>query len=195
MSSEGARRFELWIGLRNILVHAYAKIDSERLFEALKEVEELGTIIEEAERFIEERSLDPKPRRMDEVLNEVRRILEKKSYVVFVYVFGSRIRGVSTSRSDTDVAIYTEGKITWRDFIGLLNELEDGTDMKVDLVHLNTAPPLLAYEVVSTGTTITDRDRVKRVDYEVKVAKEFPDLKPMLENFYKTLLKTHRNSQ
>jgi len=193
LNSEDARRFELWIGLRNILVHAYTKIDYGKLFEALEEVNELDVIRGDIGRFIEEKSIDPEPHRVDDVLSKVRGVLEAKSNILFAYAFGSRVRGDYTLRSDVDVAVYTEGRITWRNLVELMNELEDATGMRVDLVHLNTAPSLLAYEIATTGITIIDRDPIKRVDYEVKAIKEFLDLKPRLKELYETLLKTHQS--
>jgi len=71
-----------------------------------------------------------------------------------------------------------------------MNTLEDELKCRVDLVHLNTAPPSLAYEVISTGILVLDKRPEERVEYEVKVLKEYLDLKPRLEEYFKAILKT-----
>jgi len=125
---------------------------------------------------------------LEDVLEKIRRVLEGRKFVVFAYLFGSRVRGGYTLKGDVDVAIYTEGGVSWRDLADTLNALEDELKCRVDLVHLNTAPPSLAYEVISTGVLVLDRRPDERVEYEVRVLKEYLDLKPRLEEYFKTVL-------
>jgi len=44
LDEESSERLELWIGLRNVLVHGYASIDYGKLAEAPREVDELKEI-------------------------------------------------------------------------------------------------------------------------------------------------------
>jgi len=126
---------------------------------------------------------------LEDILERVRRVLEGRKFVVFAYLFGSSVRGGYTLKGDVDVAIYTEGDVSWRDLADALNALEDELKCRVDLVHLNTAPPSLVYEVIATGVLALDRRPGERVEYEVRVLKEYLDLKPKLEEYFETVLK------
>ena len=188
LGDEESRRLESWIGLRNILVHGYARVDYEKLYEALKDVEEFEHIIEKMYGYVESRGIDPKGVTSGEVVAGVKSVLERYEDVVFAYIFGSHATGTARERSDVDVAVYTAKPLGWRDLVKLTLELEDILGLKVDVVDLRTAPPLLAYEVVSKGVLVLERSREERVEFEVRVLKEYLDLKPRLERYYRELL-------
>jgi len=135
-----------------------------------------------------EKNIDPSEE-LDDILEKIRRVLEPRSFVVFAYVFGSRVHGRYAVKNDVDVAIYTDEEASWRNLVDTLNALEDELKCRVDLVHLNTAPPSLAYEVISTGVLALDKRPEQRVEYEVRVLKEYLDLKPRLEEYFKSLFK------
>ncbi len=190
LGDEDARRLELWIGLRNILVHGYARIDVEKLLQALQEAGELREIASKLVSFIVERDLDPGVGdELRELVEKVRRVLEKRSFVVFAYIFGSRVRRERAVKGDVDVAIYAGRGLSWRELVEMMNELEDLVGTRVDLVDLSTAPLTLAYEAVKTGVVALDRDPEKRVEYEVKILREYLDLKPRLENYFRTVIR------
>ncbi len=56
LSRGNAEKLKLWIGLRNALVHAYARINVKKVYKALGEMEEL-------EREVRGMSIDPEKRR------------------------------------------------------------------------------------------------------------------------------------
>ncbi|ADN50506.1 type VII toxin-antitoxin system MntA family adenylyltransferase antitoxin [Vulcanisaeta distributa] len=195
LSDETGRLFELWIGFRNVLVHGYAVIDPERLIEALNEVDELDRVINEISNFIRDKSIDPADSQsinssgeLTNLINKARQVLERLDFVVFAYVFGSRAIGRAHPGSDIDIAIFTNRELSWKEFVSVMITLEDVLGLKVDLVHLNKAPLLLTYEAVSRGVLILDRDPERRINFEVKMIKEFLDLKPRLARYYSTLL-------
>jgi len=189
LDEEDVRKLELWIGFRNILVHGYGHIDLERLLEALQEIEELKRIAGKLASFITEKELDPEEEELGESIEKIRKVLEGRDYIVFAYVFGSRVHGEYTVKGDVDIAIYTKGDITWRELASTLNSLEDEFRTRVDLVHLNTASPALAYAIIATGIVVLDREPEERIDYEVKTIKEYLDLKPRFEQYFKTVIK------
>ena len=185
LDDEESRRLELWISLRNILVHGYARLDYEKLYEALSGVEELEHIIEKMHGYVESKSVDPEVAASQELVARVRGVLERYEGIVFAYIFGSHAKGTAREGSDVDVAVYTAKPLGWRDLVKLTLELEDTLGSKVDVVDLRTAPPLLAYEVVSKGVPVLERSREERVEFEVRVLKEYLDLKPRLERYYR----------
>lgn len=188
LDASEARKLELWIDLRNILVHGYAEIDYEKLYGALSEVEELEHLVNKIYRYTADKNIDSEVRGDEDFVAKVREVLEKKSNILFAYIFGSRATSGYRDRSDIDVAIYAENLLKWREFIELALELEDYLGVRVDLVDLRTAPLLLAYEVISNGIVIIDRSREKRVEFETKILKEYLDLKPRLERYYSEIL-------
>lgn len=188
LDGDEVRKLELWIDLRNILVHGYAEIDYEKLYEALNEVEELEHLINKIYKYVADKNIDPKTNGCENLVARAREVLEKRSDIVFAYVFGSRATDGYGDRSDIDIAIYTESPLKWREFVELALELEDNLGIKVDLVDLRTAPLLLAYEIISNGVVIVDRDREKRLEFEAKILREYLDLKPRLERYYSDIL-------
>jgi len=190
LGEEDSRRFELWIGFRNILVHGYARLDPERLLQALREVEELKDIGDRLASFIAGRGLNPEvDEELRELAEKVRGVLETKGFVAFAYIFGSRVRGGYMVKGDVDIAIYAGRDLSWRELVEMANELEDLVGSRVDLVDLGTAPLTLAHEVVKTGIVALDRDPGRRVEYEVKVLREYLDLKSRLEDYFATLIR------
>ncbi len=100
------------------------------------------------------------------------------------YVFGSHAKGKATLRSDVDVDIYAHGDVGWRELIRLTHKLEDKLGRRVDLVLLNEATPLLAYEVISRGVPVICRNPAEKVEYEVKTLKEFLDVRQKLTRYH-----------
>ena len=189
LSFEKAKKLELWIGFRNILVHAYAKINVSEVFDALNSIDELENIIHELREGIELKGIDPEVLQGNNgVIPRILSVLHRKEYIVFAYLFGSRAKGTATKKSDIDIAIYAIRHLNWREVVELIHELEDVTKRRVDLVVLNNAPLLLAYEIILNNKVILDRDPEKRINYEVKILHKYLDLKPRLEKYFKELL-------
>jgi hypothetical protein len=65
-----------------------------------------------------------------------------------------------------------------------MHELEDRLSKRVDVVDLWIAPLLLAYEVVSKGLVVVDRDSEERINFEIRIMKEYLDMRPRLEKYY-----------
>ena len=188
LGDDEAKRLELWIGLRNILVHGYARIDYGKIYEVLNEVDELKYFVEKIYEYVRSRGIDPQDEVSREVMGKVRDVLGRYGDVVFAYIFGSYATGKRREGSDVDIAIYTRRSMGWREYIRLIFELEDKLGVSVDVVDLRTAPLLLAYEVITKGIVVIDRNREERVNFETKILKEFLDLKPRLERHYSKII-------
>jgi len=125
--------------------------------------------------FIMEEEIDPEESKEElrETMEKIRKVLEGRDYIVFGYFFGSRVHGEYAVKGDVDIAIYTKGDITWRELASTLNALEDEFRTRIDLVHLNTVSPTLAYIIITTGIVVLDREPEERINYEVKIIKEY----------------------
>ena len=116
--------------------------------------------------------------------------------VVAAYLFGSVARGRADSLSDVDVAVLldenvdAEGRVE-RQLCFMMN-LDEYADREVQVVLLNQASPLLAYQVVRDGVLLHERNRTERIAFEVRTRKVYFDLKPWLDFHTHALFKDIR---
>jgi predicted nucleotidyltransferase len=106
--------------------------------------------------------------------------------IAAAYLFGSVARGTAKPGSDVDVGIlYSEEPPRTLDGLGLglEGELEDLLKLPVQVVVLNRAPVDLIIRVLRDGKLLVDRDRSKRVRFEVRARNEFWDLEPILRRY------------
>lgn len=112
--------------------------------------------------------------------------------VVAAYLFGSFAQGRATWNSDVDIAILlaetTDSLVVGKRQLTLMNELRAFADREVDVVMLNTAPPVLQHQVLQYGRLLYERDRKARVEFEVRAGQIYADLQPMYELHTRDLL-------
>ena len=105
---------------------------------------------------------------------------------VAVYLYGSVARGTAREGSDVDVGVLLE-KDPPRTLQGLKldleADLEDLVEVPVQLIVLNRAPVDLIHRVLRDGKLLLDRDRSKRIQFEVKARSEYFDLLPILQRY------------
>lgn len=103
-----------------------------------------------------------------------------------VYLFGSLARGEATDASDVDVAVlFDQAPEPALSGAGLTLEgdIERHLGRPVDLVNLNRAPADLVHRVLRDGVIVFDRDRSRRLRFEVDKRNEFFDLEPVRRNY------------
>ena len=103
--------------------------------------------------------------------------------IAAAYLFGSVARGTAGPASDVDVGIlYSEEPPRTLKGLGFDLEwkLEKLLKLPVQVVVLNRAPVDLVIRVLRDGRLLVDRDRSKRVQFEVRARNEFWDLEPIL---------------
>lgn len=106
--------------------------------------------------------------------------------VVAVYLFGSVARGTDGPSSDVDVAVLFEEPPPARlggPRLVLEGELERALGRRVDLIVLNQAPADLGIRVLRDGHLLLERDRSRRIAFEVRTRNEAFDLAPMLATY------------
>jgi uncharacterized protein len=124
------------------------------------------------------------------VLDEAELIafLKTQPDIVAAYLFGSLAQGRATPRSDIDVAVLLKqipkqlGGATDRQ-LKLMDDFRRFADREVDVVILNTAPPVLIDQALRYGRRLYESDRAERVDFEVRAGQEYADLQPMYDFF------------
>jgi len=124
------------------------------------------------------------------LINKLIHFLKKEEAILFCYLFGSRAYGKSLSRSDIDLALYLDEKKCKDLFekrLELIAKISKILKKEADITTLNTAPPFLKYVVLKEGKLIFERDKEKRIDFELKSINEYFDFKPILERYYQRL--------
>jgi predicted nucleotidyltransferase len=111
--------------------------------------------------------------------------------VLAAYLFGSYATGKARPESDVDLAVLLSGTDDMERFerrLRLMGEVEEALGRRpADVVVLNDAPPLLAYQVLRYGRLIFERDRAARVEFEVRSGQVYTDLVPMRQFFREAL--------
>ena len=103
--------------------------------------------------------------------------------VRLAYIFGSQATQLTHSSSDIDVAVLLDESLApderFAERLRLLGDLSCifGTD-HVDLVLLNEAPPLLAYETLRHGVLLYCADAQTRIEFQVRTLRAYEDTIP-----------------
>ena len=108
------------------------------------------------------------------------------SEIIAVYLYGSRARGTASSRSDVDLAVlYSTPPAPSLEGLpfDIEAELERGLGVPVEIMVLNEAPVDLVHRVLRDGVLLLDRDRSRRIRFEVKARNEYFDLQPHLARY------------
>ena len=102
--------------------------------------------------------------------------------VALVYLFGSQVSRITGPLRDYDLAILDEGPtgdvaLQTRFQFALSRVL--GTD-RVDVILLNRAPVELAFEIISSGVLLYQKDLFPHVEYEATVMSLYGDYLPYM---------------
>ena len=112
----------------------------------------------------------------------LRDVLKAEEDIVAAYLYGSVARGTQRHDSDVDLALLLESDPpdTLRSLrLDLAMRIEERTGRPVQIGILNRAPCDLAHRVRRDGRILIDRDRRRRVAWEVKSRNEYFDMKPI----------------
>ncbi|MDI7270014.1 MAG: nucleotidyltransferase domain-containing protein [Myxococcota bacterium] len=113
----------------------------------------------------------------------IQRVLAADPAVRLAYLFGSQARGAAGPRSDWDVAVLVDPSALKRRWPGaeieLADALADALGSPVDVVLLNTAPPVLAHEVLRDGDVLVEREPGERTRFEMAAMRRYLDTRPL----------------
>lgn len=102
--------------------------------------------------------------------------------IVAAWLFGSVARGTARATSDVDVAVLCDlpaatDALAWR--AGLEARLSAATRREVQVVSVERAPADLVRRILRDGQLLVDRDRARRVAFEVRKRNEYFDMTPV----------------
>jgi predicted nucleotidyltransferase len=123
-------------------------------------------------------------RRMDPPDDALQTFFSDRPEILLAYLFGSFLTKTDGTFGDIDIAVYVIPRT--------LEELEHSTPYgyraflteklahvlrydHVDLVLLNTAPPLLQRQVVAKGRSVFCRSETDRINFEVTALRRYAD--------------------
>ncbi len=94
-----------------------------------------------------------------------------------VYLFGSLAAGQARADSDVDLAIYAGRPLKRPRLIGLQQLIANALNCDVDLVDLADAPTVLQCQVIDEGKLIDAPRPEETAMFELRVIREYQDLK------------------
>ena len=101
--------------------------------------------------------------------------------VRLVYLFGSTASRASANVGDIDLGILTRPALTLRQLLSLRAEVAVTVGSGIDLVALNDAPVVLAWEIVRNGECLYAADPADQLEFVMRVQRHYWDFKPFLE--------------
>lgn len=105
--------------------------------------------------------------------------LLKDYKIKLIYIFGSYAKGNNNENSDLDIAVLLEDTYNPLDKLSLIGALIDIFRRNdIDLVILNEASPVLRHQVIKYGKLAYKEDEDIKVNFEVKVLREYMDMEP-----------------
>ena len=112
---------------------------------------------------------------MTPLADTLRAALAGRPEVRLAYLFGSAATGRLRSGSDVDVAVGFTSRPTLNGLAALSSDLERATGRRVDLVDVDTAPPLLQREIVKEGRLLWAASDDERVAFETRALARYMD--------------------
>lgn len=107
-------------------------------------------------------------------------VLRAEPAVRLAVVFGSHARGAQTSDSDLDIAV---AGVPVAQLPGLAVRLSRAGGREVDLIDVESAPPLLRLEIARDGVPVVERVAHDWVDFKTRALVDWWDWAPMARRF------------
>lgn len=109
------------------------------------------------------------------------RHLAEDQRVRLVFLFGSTAAHDRSFVGDVDLGILTRPALTLRQLLALRAEVAADAGSGLDLVSLNEAPVVLAWEVVEHGECLYAADPAEQLEFVTRARSRYWDFKPFLE--------------
>jgi len=125
-------------------------------------------------------------------VSAIRELVERTPGVALAVVFGSTARQATRKPRNLDIGVLTD---PGAELPALLDvALERATRRVVDLVHMNTAPPLLRFEIARDGIVIFERKRYTWADFRRHAMIDWWDWAPFARRMHGAALARLRSS-
>ncbi len=195
ITKEDEEAFKLVASTRNILAHAYRKLNLKDLNEVIKEVlPKVKQLIYTIEKILDNKKIDPKFSQilLFKRIKELKDIFEEHN-VKLAYLFGSRARSMAREDSDYDIAVlYDKEDVTIMDEVKLAIDLANALNIpsdKIDVVSLKMAEPTLKARVLKEGICIYNKNEKIKKDWEKETYLEILHYADLSAVYMKRLLR------
>jgi predicted nucleotidyltransferase len=101
--------------------------------------------------------------------------------VRLVYQFGSSVDSARSAVRDVDIAVLTDPALSLVALMRLRADLVAETNAPIDLISLNDASVVLAWEVADSGRCLYARDADTETDFVTRARARYWDFKPFLD--------------
>jgi uncharacterized protein len=119
------------------------------------------------------------------VVDDLRRALDEVPGVRLAVLFGSAARGVAGPDSDLDIGVLLDAGVTPPPALGVA--LHRAAGRPVDLIWLETAPPLLRFQIARDGVVLLSRDRNGWADFRARAMIDWWDWAPTARMMHATM--------
>ncbi|CAG0996894.1 MAG: nucleotidyltransferase [Candidatus Methanoperedens nitroreducens] len=124
---------------------------------------------------------------------ELKEYFSSKDSVILAYIFGSTVRGDAGRLSDVDIGVLLDENLSKKDRfeleLRLMGEIAVLINKnKIDLIVLNEAPLLLAYNIIKDGIILKSGE-TQRVKFETKILSMYLDEKYYIKRHTEETLK------
>ena len=125
--------------------------------------------------------------------NELTEYFSSKDSIILAYLFGSTVRGDAGRLSDVDIGVLLDENLSKKDRFDLELRLMGEIAVlinknKIDLIVLNEAPLLLAYNIIKDGIILKSSE-TERVRFETKLLSMYLDEKYYIKRHTEETLK------
>jgi predicted nucleotidyltransferase len=115
-------------------------------------------------------------------------IVFEQTPVLFAYLYGSHVKGLSHPFSDLDIAIFVEGldiKACLDLELSLALRIDENLDHVVqsEVRVLNHLPLVVKGRILGEGELIFSRAEDKRIEFETQVRKAYFDFLPVIRQY------------
>lgn len=129
---------------------------------------------------------------IEKLINVLSEYLKDKEEVIAAYIYGSIASGAGGKQSDLDIALLThpfrDKMESQKSRIHYLHEIQRLVEMDIDLVFLQDAGELLAYQILKKGRLVFERDKKSHVSFKTSKIIQCLDFKPIERRMQKGLL-------
>lgn len=120
-----------------------------------------------------------------ELATRIAEVLEPRLEILEAYLFGSHSRGTRHPQSDVDIAVFIDEGLAEPGLFGYQSELTAALmsalgKNDVDVVILNSAPPLLYHRVLRDGQRLLSRNLQATTVREGRALSRYCDFAPQL---------------
>ena len=120
-------------------------------------------------------------------MENIIKVLETESDILFAYLFGSYAKGTHDEKSDLDLAIYLKDEnILERDplypsRVAIKIERALSDKKKIDVRVLNGSTFVFRSQVLIYGKLLHTKNEKKRIEFETSSLSQYYDFKPHIE--------------